>query len=80
MIREKRLGSSMFFISHAILAGLVRVGRRGLALELIADDGAWPRMLREGATATWEGWGADCKWNTSLFHLCLTYAVEFLAE
>ena len=37
-------------------------------------------MLREGATTTFEGWGKDAKWNTSLFHLTLSYAVLFLME
>ncbi|MDY3030298.1 MAG: hypothetical protein SOS24_00890 [Clostridia bacterium] len=37
-------------------------------------------MLREGATTTFEGWGKDCKRNTSLFHLTLSYAVVFLTD
>jgi hypothetical protein len=37
-------------------------------------------MLRESATATYEGWGRDTKWNTSLFHLTLSYAALFLAN
>jgi len=80
LIRRKRLGASLFFVSYAILGGLVRKGRRDLVRELIADEGAWLRMLREGATVTWEAWGRDCKWNTSLFHLCLTYPVHFLYD
>ncbi len=80
MIQEKKLRSSMFFISMAILAGLVRIGRKDLALRLIGDEEAWPRMLREGATTTWEGWGKESKWNTSLFHLAFTYPVLFLTD
>ena len=37
-------------------------------------------MLREGATITFEGWGKDTKWNTSLFHLTMTDAAVFLAD
>ena len=37
-------------------------------------------MIREGATATFEGWGKETKWNTSLFHLTLSFAAVFLAE
>lgn len=80
LIREKRLGSSMFFVSYAILAALVRLGEKGLAGELMASEDAWLRMIREGATATFEGWGKDLKWNTSLFHLTLTYGIQFLTE
>ena len=25
-------------------------------------------MIKEGATTTFEAWGKDQKWNTSLFH------------
>jgi hypothetical protein len=80
MIRRKRLTSVMFFISYPVLAGLVRTGKMDLARELIADDGAWLRMISEGATTTFEGWGKDTKWNTSLFHLCFTYPVQFLTN
>ena len=38
------------------------------------------RMLREGADSTYEAWGRDAKWNTSLFHLCYTYPVLFLCD
>ena len=37
-------------------------------------------MLSEGATATFECWGKDEKWNTSLFHMTFSYAAVFLAE
>lgn len=80
MIGEKRLSASMFFVTFAMLAGLCRAGRRDLCLSLIADEGGWLRMLREGATTTFEGWGKDSKWNTSLFHLTFTYPVIFLTD
>ena len=35
---------------------------------LAADKGAWLNMLEEGATTTFEAWGKNQKWNTSLFH------------
>jgi hypothetical protein len=80
LIRNKRLSASMFFVTYAILAGLVRAGETALVKELIADEGAWLRMIREGATVTIEGWGKDLKWNTSLFPLCFTYAIQFLTD
>lgn len=63
-----------------LLCGLVRRGKRERVLSLIGEDGAWKRMLREGATSTFEGWGKDTKWNTSLFHLTMTDAAVFLAD
>ena len=36
--------------------------------------------LREGGTTTFEGWGKDTRWNTSLFHLTMCDAVLFLAD
>ena len=46
----------------------------------LSDSGAWQRMLDEGATTTFEGWGKETKWNTSLFHLTMSYAAVFLAD
>jgi hypothetical protein len=37
-------------------------------------------MLREDATTTFEGWSRDSKWNTSLFHMTLSYAALFLSD
>lgn len=31
-------------------------------------------------TRTFEGWGKDTKWNTSLFHLTAASAVLFLCD
>ena len=44
------------------------------------DEGAWLRMLREGATTTFEGWGRETKKNASLFHLTMSYGAVFLAD
>ena len=46
----------------------------------IFDEGAWLRILREGRTTTFEEWGKDTKWNTSLFHLTMSYAAVFMAD
>ena len=80
MIRTKPVSASAFFMTFASLAGLKREGRDELVTELIKNDGRWLNMLREGATATFEAWGRDSKWNTSLFHLCYTFAVIFLCD
>ncbi|MCR5263319.1 MAG: hypothetical protein K6D94_05555, partial [Clostridiales bacterium] len=69
-----------FFGTFAALCGLKRLGRDDLIIQLIKNDGRWLRMLREGAETTYEAWGRDLKWNTSLFHLCYTYPVLFLCD
>ncbi len=80
LIEEKGFTSVMLFGAYPILEGLRRLGRKELLYRYLKDEGAWKRMLREGATTTFEGWGKDAKWNTSLFHLTLSYAVLFLME
>ena len=67
-LKEKRLTSMGVYMAYFALAALIRHGEKALAEELALDENAWPRMLREGATTTFEAWGADEKWNTSLFH------------
>ncbi len=36
--------------------------------------------MREDGTTTFEGWGKDTKWNTSLFHMTMSYAATFMAD
>ena len=80
LICEKRLTSAGVSMAYFALAGLKKAGRSDLVEELILDEGCWLNMLREGATTTFEGWGKDAKWNTSLFHLTFSYAAVFLAD
>lgn len=68
-ICSKGLTSASVYFSYFTLAALVKNGERQKALELASEDGAWANMLREGATTTFEAWGKEDKWNTSLFHL-----------
>lgn len=79
-IEQKGFTTVMLFGAYPILEGLRRTGRKDIMYRYLKDEGAWKRMLREGATTTFEGWGKDAKWNTSLFHLTLSYAVLFLME
>ena len=78
--KERGFTTVMLFGAYPILEGLRRTGRTELLHAFLADKNAWLRMLREGATTTFEGWGKDAKWNTSLFHLTLSYAVLFLTD
>ena len=79
-IREKGFTSVMLFGAYPILEGLKRLKKKELLYQFLSDENAWLRMLREGATTTFEGWGKDEKLNTSLFHLTLSYAVVFLTD
>ena len=79
-IDKKGFTSVMLFGAYPVLAGLKRIGRTDLLYKYLKDKKAWLNMLAEGATRTFEGWGKDSKWNTSLFHLTLSYAVLFLTD
>ncbi len=67
-IRRKRLTSMGVYTSYYALAALKLAGESDLCLELATDSGAWLDMISEGATMTFEAWGKDQKWNTSLCH------------
>ncbi|MCD8014290.1 MAG: hypothetical protein LUG99_14145, partial [Lachnospiraceae bacterium] len=47
-----------------------RIGRPDICFRLMtrSDSYGWRNMLREGASASFEAWGKDQKWNTSLCH------------
>lgn len=80
MFEQQKLSSVSFFCAFPALMGFVRSGKEDRIKEFLLDEGAWLRMLSEGATTTFEGWGKDAKSNASLFHLTLTYAAVFLAD
>ena len=80
MIETRKISSVSLFGAFLALMGYARIGRREKIPELMCDEGAWLRMLSEGATTTFEGWGRDTKWNTSLFHLTLSYGAIFLSD
>ena len=74
-IYKKKLTSMGVYMSYFALAALVINGQKDKAQELATDKGAWLNMISEGATTTFEAWGKDQKWNTSLFHLRATAPV-----
>ena len=80
MIDKYRLTRGMLFASFPAMAGLRRDGEEALLRSLLADPRTWSKMIEEGATATFEGWSKDAKWNTSLFHLTLAYALVFMVD
>ena len=67
-IRCRRLTSMGVYPAYFALSALKIAGERELCLELATDSGAWLNMISEGATMTFEAWGKDQKWNTSLCH------------
>lgn len=68
MIYDKKLNSMGVYMAYFALAALVENGERDKAIELMLDKNAWLNMIKEGATTTFEAWGKEQKWNTSLFH------------
>ena len=80
MAEDKGITGVSFFGAFPLLYGLIRHGRRDIAEKMLIDEGAWLRTIREGATTTYEGWGRDTKWNTSLFHLTMSDAVVFMTD
>ena len=80
MLDSCGIDSLSFFCTFPILMGLAKDGEQGRITDALLNRGAWLRMLDEDATTTFEGWGRDTKWNTSLFHLTMSYAALFLAE
>ncbi len=67
-IAKKGLKSMGVYMAYFALAALKKAGKDTLALELATSEEAWMNMINEGATTTYEAWGRDQKWNTSLFH------------
>ena len=74
------IASLSFFCAFPILMGLCRDRDEKRLTQALTHPDAWLRMLREDATTTFEGWGKDTKWNTSLFHLTMSYAALFLSD
>ena len=80
IVSEKRYSSISLFQFFPLFVYLRTTGEDGLLHELLVSPDAWMRNLREGATRTFEGWGRDTKWNTSLFHLTIASAVVFMMD
>ena len=80
MIDAHGISALSLFCTFPVLMRLAKEGERERIKQALLNDGAWCRMLNEDATATFEGWGRDTKWNTSLFHLTMSYAATFLLD
>ena len=80
LVREKGYSSISLFQFFPLFAWLRQNGETALFDELVLSPEAWRRNLREGATRTFEGWGRDTKWNTSLYHLTIASLAWFLCD
>ena len=81
IISERKISSIGLFTNFPTLWGLVRAGYDEILLDdCILDEDAWLRILREDGTMTFEGWGKETKWNTSLLHLTMSCVAPFIAD
>lgn len=80
MVREKSFTTINLFQYFPLFAYLRTMGETELLHELLVSPESWSRTIREGGTRSFEGWGKDCKWNTSLFHLTMSAVAVFLCD
>ena len=80
LLSEKGEDSTFLFTSFPLLFRWAREGNLEAMKKLILHENTWSRMLREDATTTFEGWGKDCKWNTSLFHMTMSAVAMFMVD
>ncbi|MBQ6364798.1 MAG: family 78 glycoside hydrolase catalytic domain [Oscillospiraceae bacterium] len=68
--------------AYFLLKSLARLGKRRTLYRLLtrSDPYGWRNMLREGATACFEAWGKEQKWNTSLCHPWASGPVSLIIE
>lgn len=68
--------------SYYLLKALAKAGRYEAVYRLLVNPGehGWVHMLSEGATACFEAWGKDQKWNTSLCHPWASAPISILIE
>ncbi len=81
LLQAKGMACGVWFASF-LLQGLIQAGQSELAIYLMTRDDprSWQNMLGEDATACFEAWGVDQKWNTSLCHAWAAGPVALLVE
>ncbi|MEK6796443.1 MAG: family 78 glycoside hydrolase catalytic domain [Spirochaetota bacterium] len=81
LVRKKRFSCGVY-MSYFVLKGLSRYSAHDIIYDLLTgtDEHSWGNMLREGATACFEAWGKDQKWNTSLCHPWASAPIPVLIE
>lgn len=81
LIREKRLSCGVY-MAYFVLQALAAAGEQELIYDLITSEDlhSWGNMVKEGATACFEAWSKDLKWNTSLCHPWASAPIPILIE
>ncbi len=79
-LQRKGIGCMGVYMSYFLLTGLQKAGADDVVYELLTSPDGWMNMLHEGATTTFEAWGKDQKWNTSLFHPWAVAPILILGE
>ena len=80
LLEQKGYEKIGIFTAFPLLKGLLREGEEQKIYQMITSSKTWQRMIDEGATTTFEIWGKDLKWNTSLFHLTFSFVSMFIAD
>ena len=80
LLENRGLQSTSLFTTFPLLFKFTREGMNERVRDHLLHEGTWRRMLREGASVTYESWGKELKWNTSLFHLTMSSAAIFMAD
>ncbi len=80
-INKKRLSCGVY-MAYFVLKGLAKYGEYDLVYDIISsdDENSWNTMIKEGATACFEAWSKDAKWNTSLCHPWASAPIPVLIE
>ncbi|NLO37948.1 MAG: family 78 glycoside hydrolase catalytic domain [Ruminiclostridium sp.] len=80
-IRTKGLACGVY-TAFFLLKGVARAGAHDLVYQLLTstDRHSWANMLAEGATACFEAWGKELKWNTSLCHPWASAPIPVIIE
>jgi len=81
LIRRKGLSCGVY-MAYFVLKALARIGEYDLIYNMISSESihSWGNMIKEGATACFEAWGKDQKWNTSLCHPWASAPIPVLIE
>ncbi|MCU6710238.1 glycoside hydrolase family 78 protein [Paenibacillus sp. J5C_2022] len=81
LIRAKGLSCGVY-MAYFVLKALAEAGEFELIYQLIHSEElhSWGTMVKEGATACFEAWSKDLKWNTSLCHPWASAPIPVLIE
>jgi hypothetical protein len=80
-IKRKRFSCGVYF-AYFVLKALAKADEYEFIYELLTskDERSWGNMIKEGATACFEAWGKEQKWNTSLCHPWASSPIIILTE